>query len=100
MEADAKIGMALEQSVQCAAQASGVESSIDFKNELDQIGVFTLALVVGVEEQAFLEWSQRPDFLEIGVVPLEVLDFFLIECDQIKIARSELSIWATVRRED
>jgi len=50
MEVDAKIGMALEQSVQSAAQTSVVENSVEFKNELDEIGIFALAFVVSVEE--------------------------------------------------
>ena len=81
MEVDAKIGMAFEQSVEGAAQASGAKSAIEFKNELDQIRIFALALVMSVEEQTFLERSQRPDLLEIGILLLEDFDFFLIERD-------------------
>src|ERR1700722_4954910 len=39
MEVDAKIGMAIEQSVQSAAQANGVEDAVEFKSELDEIGI-------------------------------------------------------------
>ncbi len=54
LEADTQVGVAIEQSVEGAAQAGEVEGALEFQDELDEIGILALIIIVSMEEQAFL----------------------------------------------
>ena len=89
LETGTQAGVALQQGVEGAAQARGIERALEFKGELDEVGILTLTIEVRVEQQAFLERGQGPDVLEAGMLLLERFDFCLVERDEIEIAGRE-----------
>ena len=88
LEAGAQADVALQKSLHGRLECALLEPPLEIKRKLHGVDVRRLSIIEGVEQQAFLQWRERQDLLEIGVLALQPLDLCLGESDQRKIRGS------------
>ena len=81
-KADAQSIVSLEDRIERSTQSGGRQCSIHFEHELDEIGVFSRAIVLRMEQQAFLHRCERPNVLYARILLVETFVVFRPQGDE------------------